>query len=72
MFCAAPLDLTDDVDDRAVTESMFAEWQARFKFTVDVAANHHNAKLPKYYTKEKSGLDASWAGERVYCLALGH
>lgn len=67
LFCAAPVDLTDDVDDRAVPEGLFAEWQVRFGFTLDAAANHHNAKLPRYYTKETNGLEASWAGERVYC-----
>jgi phage N-6-adenine-methyltransferase len=66
-FAAAPADLTDDVDDRAVPEGLFAKWQQRFQFTVDVAANHHNAKLPRYFTKETSGLDVSWSGERVYC-----
>lgn len=66
-FAAAPADLTDDVDDRAVPEGLFADWQQRFRFTVDVAANHHNAKLPRYFTREQSGLSASWSGERVYC-----
>jgi phage N-6-adenine-methyltransferase len=67
LFAAAPADATDDVDDRAVPEGLFTQWQARFGFTVDVAANHHNAKLPRYYTKGDSGLEKSWSGERVYC-----
>jgi phage N-6-adenine-methyltransferase len=66
-FAADPADVTDEVDDRAVPEAVFAEWHSRFNFTVDVAANHHNAKLPRYYTRENSGLEASWADERVYC-----
>lgn len=66
-FGEAVVDVTDDVDDRAIPEGLFAEWQKRFEFTLDAAANHHNAKLPKYYTKEQNGLSKSWAGERVYC-----
>lgn len=67
LFTAAPDDLTDDNDDRAVPENLFAEWHRRFRFTVDVAANKHNAKLLNFYTKKNSGLDATWDGERVYC-----
>lgn len=66
-FAAAPADATDEVDDRAVPEGLFAKWNERFRFTVDVAANHHNAKVSRYHTKENSGLLVSWAGERVYC-----
>ena len=55
------------VDDRALPDDYFAQFQARFKFTIDVAAASHNAKLPRYYSINNSGLDASWDGERVYC-----
>jgi phage N-6-adenine-methyltransferase len=55
------------VDDRALPLDDFARFQKRFQFTIDAAAAAHNAKLPRYYSEEKSGLTASWAGERVYC-----
>lgn len=55
------------VDDRALTPDRFADLHQRFRFTVDVAAAVHNAKLDRFYSKENSGLEASWAGERVYC-----
>lgn len=57
----------DGVDDRALPPWIFAKWQERFRFTVDVAASDANAKLTRYYTKANSGLEASWTGERVYC-----
>lgn len=57
----------EHVDDRALPAVDFAVLQARFAFTVDAAAAAHNAKLPRYHTRENSGLEASWAGERVYC-----
>ena len=55
------------MDDRALTPERFAELHQRFRFTVDVAASAHNAKLPRYYSEDRSGLTSSWAGERVYC-----
>ena len=55
------------VDDRALPVEDFARLQERFDFTVDVAASLYNAKLPRFYSIEDSGLVASWAGERVYC-----
>lgn len=55
------------VDDRGLPPEVFAKLQERFAFTVDVAASDKNAKLPKYYTIENSGLLAEWRGERVYC-----
>lgn len=55
------------VDDRATQPSDFAVFHARFKFTIDVCASHHNAKLPRYYTKDSDGLAQSWRGERVWC-----
>ena len=55
------------VDDRATTPEVFGKLHARFRFTVDVAAASHNAKLPRYYTEDRCGLSASWEGERVWC-----
>src|SRR5262245_23496873 len=46
---------------------MFAALQKRFEFTVDVAAQPHNARLARYFTPELDGLRQPWAGERVWC-----
>lgn len=55
------------IDDRATTPEFFAELHDRFGFTVDVAAEAHNAKLPRFHTPEQNGLTQSWNGERVFC-----
>lgn len=55
------------VDDRALPKADFAKLNARFCFTVDAAASDANAKCKRFWTEENSGLEASWAGERVYC-----
>lgn len=57
----------DHVDDRSLPADAFAILDREFNFTIDAAAAAHNAKKPRYYTRENSGLLASWAGERVYC-----
>lgn len=56
-----------NVDDRAITPEDFAVLDARFRFSIDVAAAEHNARLPRYFSIENCGLSASWAGERVWC-----
>lgn len=55
------------VDDRALPQADFDRLNQRFNFSIDVAASAENAKLPRYFTEEVSGLEQSWAGERVYC-----
>lgn len=55
------------VDDRATTWQDFLPFHSHYRFTIDVAASAHNAKLPRYYTREDDGLAQSWAGERVWC-----
>jgi phage N-6-adenine-methyltransferase len=56
-----------EVDNLATTPEMFVPLHERFRFTIDVAALPHNAKLPRFYTPEQDGLAQSWAGERVWC-----
>ncbi len=56
-----------DVDDRALPWDAFEPLNKRFRFSIDVAASTENAKCKRYCTEETSGLEASWAGERVYC-----
>ncbi len=55
------------VDDRATAPEVFAPIHERFRFTLDVAALPHNAKLERYFTPAIDGLAQSWAGERVWC-----
>ena len=55
------------VDDRALPAEDFQLLNAQYRFTIDVAASPHNAKLPRFFSSENCGLAASWAGERVYC-----
>lgn len=55
------------VDDRGTDPALYAAWNARFRFTIDVAAADHNAKCPRFYTIETDGLAHSWTGERVWC-----
>ncbi len=56
-----------DVDDRATTPEVFGPLHRRFRFTIDVAAAPHNAKLQRFYTIEDDGLAQDWSGERVWC-----
>lgn len=56
-----------DVDDRTTTRETFDPLDARFGFTVDVAASDVNARCLRYYTRETNGLAQSWAGESVWC-----
>jgi phage N-6-adenine-methyltransferase len=67
LFAPAPDFVGDNKDDRAVPPHIFAPWHAEFQFTIDAAANHHNAKLPRYWTEKDNALAQSWAPERVYC-----
>lgn len=58
----------DEVDDRGTDQAFFDTLSRRFGgFTLDVAAAEHNAKCPRYFTREDDGLAQSWAGERVWC-----
>jgi phage N-6-adenine-methyltransferase len=60
-------DITDEGDDRGTDPALFAAWDERFLFTVDVAAAAHNAKCERFYTLEDDGLAQSWDRERVWC-----
>lgn len=57
----------DSVDDRGTDPELFAELDARFGFTLDVAAGAHNAKCDRYFDLEADGLVQSWQRERVWC-----
>jgi phage N-6-adenine-methyltransferase len=57
----------DEVDDRAIRDEDFGPLHERFRFTIDVAAAPHNAKLSRYWTRHDDALSQPWAGERVWC-----
>lgn len=62
-----PDDVTDGVDDRRTPQELFDRLHARFNFTIDVAASADNALLPRYFTRDRSGLEAPWADEMAWC-----
>lgn len=55
------------VDDRETASEDFAIWHKRFRFTIDVAAALHNAKVAPFFNRSDDGLAQSWAGHRVWC-----
>jgi phage N-6-adenine-methyltransferase len=54
------------VDDRTTPADLFAELNARYRFTLDVAAAPHNAQCAAYYTRREDGLAQPWHGS-VWC-----
>lgn len=47
--------------------TFFAALHAAVRFTVDAAATHDSALLPRYWTPETDALAQDWNGERVWC-----
>lgn len=58
---------SSDRDNWETPQAFFDKLNERFGFTVDVAADHLNHKLERYFTKEDNALALSWGGERVFC-----
>lgn len=62
------------VDDRATDPLVFAELDARFRFTVDAAASPQNAKLSRYWTIDDDGLEPwlekAWASRAALVVLL--
>lgn len=59
----------DDVDDRGTEWEFIRSLEARpgwRPFNLDAAAAEHNAKAPRYYTREQDGLSQPWEGN-VWC-----
>lgn len=57
----------DSIDERRTPEDLFAALNDQFRFTLDAAASEKNAHVSRFFSKENSGLDQSWKGERVWC-----
>lgn len=55
------------VDDRGTPPNLFEPLHRRFRFTVDAAAQAHNAKLGRFWSPADDGLAQDWTGERVWC-----
>lgn len=55
-----------DNDVRTTPDGLFAQLDAEFHFTLDVAASLENAKCPKYFTEADNGLVQIWAPERCW------
>lgn len=53
--------------DWGTPQWLFDRLHREFHFTVDAAAQEHNAKLQRYWRPQDSGLEHDWAGERVFC-----
>lgn len=50
----------------ATPQAFFDQYNAEFKFTLDAASTHENAKCVKHYTAAEDGLSKSWTGETVW------
>jgi phage N-6-adenine-methyltransferase len=55
------------VDDRGTDPALFARFDDRFHFTIDVAASAGNTKCSRFLTIEDDGLAQPWTRERVWC-----
>lgn len=51
----------DATDDRRTPDELWQKWHARFRFTVDAAASHLNAKLPNFFClPSNDALERGW------------
>lgn len=57
----------NDVDDRTTNPELFAQLNARFGFTLDVAASERNARCRRFLTIDEDGLAQPWTEEVVWC-----
>lgn len=54
-------------DDWETPPGLFQAYHRIYGFTIDVAANQHNACVRNYFDKEQDGLTRSWKGHVVWC-----
>jgi site-specific DNA-methyltransferase (adenine-specific) len=57
---------TSGNDEYQTPRSIFAALDREFSFTLDPCSSNGNAKTPKYFTPEYSGLLRAWTGETVF------
>jgi len=58
---------SDKVDERITPDWLFHQYDERFSFTLDAAANAQNAKMAMFWDLERDGLQQAWAPHRVWC-----
>jgi site-specific DNA-methyltransferase (adenine-specific) len=67
MLAAAPCSaFSASTSEWATPQDFFDKLNAEFRFTLDAASTHENAKCVKHYTVEDDGLKQSWTGETVW------
>ena len=52
--------------DWETPDDLFERVNREFKFTLDAASSHENAKCAKHYTETENGLSQNWGGETVW------
>lgn len=55
------------VDERFTPNDLYAAFDERYHFTLDVAATATNCKTQRFYDLAADGLHQPWAPERVWC-----
>lgn len=53
---------SSETDSWSTPSDLFATLHSEFGFTLDVCANHENAKCPRYFTVDDDGLAQEWNG----------
>jgi len=53
-------------DQWATPQSFFNEWDAIFRFELDVCADAQNAKCWRYFSEQDNGLYQDWAPNRCW------
>lgn len=58
---------TSRSDEWETPPELYRALDDEFHFTVDLCASDENHLCERYYTKDRSGMDADLSGERVFC-----
>ena len=58
--------LSSSTDQWATPRAFFDQWDARFRFELDVCADHTNAKCRRYFSAADDGLAQEWAPFRCW------
>lgn len=58
--------VSESIDERWTPADLYREYDARFHFTLDVAATAENAKTAQFYDIASDGLRSPWWGS-VWC-----
>ncbi|MBP3521980.1 MAG: phage N-6-adenine-methyltransferase [Clostridia bacterium] len=52
--------------DWETPDDLFERVNKEFRFTLDAASSHENAKCKRHYTEKEDGLSKNWGGETVW------